>query len=165
MKYYDVNTHNYPPEVVKYVTQTPIELEIVPWYLFETQQFQNTWNHKIFFFDQVRYNKPDESDNNLWVPGMLPNPCAFLLEAIRIFGLPTSLQHARLRLEIGNKLMSDTSVLAYIYNQWKIRDIPIFIPPLCNFRAQMTWKMPKLIHGRLPLITIMFKGQLIRSVQ
>lgn len=148
-----------------YIVQCPHAIETVSWYLFDTKRFDNNDNHRMIFFSDVNFHKPVEADNNLYVPGCLPNPQAYLIQGMRVFGLPSRLADTgRIRLVIGNKEYQDTSVKAFIYNQWKTREIPVMIPPMVNFWVSISWKLP-MYYGRPPLITVMFKGILARPVQ
>lgn len=155
-------------EYQTYVTQNPIALEVVPWYLFHRKRIHDPFRTE--FFTDVFYrdlgNDKDE-DNNMLMSGMLPNPCAYLIEGMRIFGLPSLLINARVSMVIGNKIMMDTAAIAYV-ERWKQRDKAIMIPPMYAFRVSLTWKNPPLgieLMEHKPLVTIMFKGQMARAIQ
>jgi len=152
-----------PCEWENYLVQSPHALEVVPWYLFHRKRFADP--HQMHFFGDVPYNDlgQTDEDTNMVIPGMLPNPCSYLIEGIRIFGLPSSLINARIIMHIGNKRMVDTNVLAYI-ERWKMRDIALMIAPMQCFQVILRWKQPHVFgFDRVPLITIMFKGQMARA--
>lgn len=152
-----------------------MHLEVVPWYPFHTKSFgtcninaseQYYGKQRLTFFSDIDYRNLQTSeveDTNQVIPGMFPNPCSFLIEGIRIFGLPSALCNGRFRLQIGNKIYADTNVMAYI-ERWKIPDIAMMIAPLQCFQAWIEWKFPQMFGGRIPVITVMFKGKMARAV-
>jgi hypothetical protein len=71
-----------PQEWSSYVTQSPINLEIVPSVLYDTQTYVDNTTVDLAFFTSLPANL---SIGNLKQPGMLSNPQSFLIQSIRLF--------------------------------------------------------------------------------
>ncbi len=72
-----------PQEWAKYVTQSPIGLEVIPAVLYSTKTYTSATTTLLTFFDTVQGARPDLT--NMQQPNMLPNPESFLLENLRIY--------------------------------------------------------------------------------
>lgn len=71
-----------PPDWRKYVTQSPIALEVVPDQLWDTVTYTSGTSIQLNFFNATRANL---SLSNMTQPGFLPNPQSFLVQAVRIY--------------------------------------------------------------------------------
>jgi hypothetical protein len=71
-----------PQEWTKYLTQSPVGLEIVPDQLYDTQTFTDNATTELNFFTAVAANL---GLSNMTQPGMLPNPQSFLIEYARLY--------------------------------------------------------------------------------
>ena len=71
-----------PVEWSKYLTQSPIGLEVIPDQLWDTQTYVDNTSTELTFFAAVQAN---QALSNMTQPGMLPNPQSFLIEAIRTY--------------------------------------------------------------------------------
>lgn len=71
-----------PAEWTKYLTQSPVGLEVVPDQLYDTQTYVDNVTTHLDFFTAVAANK---GLSNMTQPGMLPNPQSFLIEAMRVY--------------------------------------------------------------------------------
>lgn len=71
-----------PQEWTKYLTQSPVGLEIVPDQLYDTQTYTSAATTELSFFSAVAAN---QGLSNMTQPGMLPNPQSFLIEYARIY--------------------------------------------------------------------------------
>lgn len=76
-----------PQEWTKYVTQSPIGLEVVPYVLYDTVTYTDNSSTDLLMFNTVRATA---DLGNLQQPGMLPNPQSFLIQGIRLYGKYTS---------------------------------------------------------------------------
>lgn len=71
-----------PQEWTKYLTQSPIGLEVIPDQLWDTQTYTDNSTTELNFFTSVQAN---QGLSNMSQPGMLPNPQSFLIECVRLF--------------------------------------------------------------------------------
>jgi hypothetical protein len=71
-----------PFEWTKYITQSPVGLEVIPDQLYDTQTYTDNSTTNMNFFSSVATN---QSTSNMTQPGMLPNPQSFLIQAIRLY--------------------------------------------------------------------------------
>jgi hypothetical protein len=71
-----------PAEWTKYLTQSPIGLEVIPDQLWDTQTYTDNTTTSLDFFTAVAANL---ALSNMTQPGMLPNPQSFLIEAVRLY--------------------------------------------------------------------------------
>jgi hypothetical protein len=77
-----------PQEWTRYVTQSPVGLEVIPAHLYSTKNFIGNGGTGpattiLTFFDFVQGSRQDLT--NMQQPNMLPNPESFLIQNIRIF--------------------------------------------------------------------------------
>lgn len=71
-----------PQEWLSYVTQTGLNLEIVPSMLYDTASYTSATTTDLIFFTTARAT---EDLSNLKSPSMLPNPQSFLIQNINIY--------------------------------------------------------------------------------
>src|SRR5262245_2827572 len=71
-----------PQEWTSYVTQTALNLEIVPAMLYDTLSYTSATTRELIFFNQTNVA---EDISNLRQPGILPNPQSFLIQNINIY--------------------------------------------------------------------------------
>ncbi len=72
-----------PQEWTRYVTQSPIGLEVIPAVLYSTKTYASAATTILTFFDFVQGSRQDLT--NMKQPNMLPNPEAFLAQNIRFY--------------------------------------------------------------------------------
>lgn len=70
-----------PQEWSKYVTQSPVGLEVIPDMLWDTQTYVDNTSTELTFFAATQAG----SLSNMTQPGMLPNPQSFLIECVRLY--------------------------------------------------------------------------------
>jgi len=83
-------------------------IEIVPWCLYDTQILRPVTTQMEFF---TGYNSGLGNERgmkgdpwtNMYLPGMLPNPQAFLMKSIVIYGLSSALALGSFTFQIGAK--------------------------------------------------------------
>jgi len=117
---------------------TDVRFEKIPWALFSTQIISARQREQLRFFD----SPGPATRTNMYIGGMLPNPQAFLIQSIKIFGLGSAMAFALFHLRIGAKTYADRPV-------WLAGPRPgftvlpgIMIPPLLNFHASIEWEGP-----------------------
>lgn len=72
-----------PQEWHQYVTQTGLNLEVIPDMLYSTKAYVSGATTVLTFFDTVKGARPDLT--NMAQPNLLPQPETFLIKNIRIF--------------------------------------------------------------------------------
>jgi hypothetical protein len=70
-----------PEEWGKYITQSPVGLEVIPDMLWDTQTYVDNTTTELTFFAAVQAG----ALSNMTQPGMLPNPQSFLIECVRLY--------------------------------------------------------------------------------
>lgn len=152
-----------------YAEQSPVGLEVIPATLYD-MEFYTRW--ETTFLQFFARTKNHMSQSNLYFPGMLPNPCAFLIEHIRINGINSNLQFGSGRLEIGNKHYGANPAWFYGMKEKGMRLNPaLMIAPLQQFRFSLQWEIAQpLGNGLTGLpkevqpIQVVLIGKMARSI-
>lgn len=71
-----------PPEWRKFVTQSPVALEVVPDQLYDALTYTSGTTTLLSYFTGIRANL---SLSNMVTAGFLPNPQSFLIQAVRLY--------------------------------------------------------------------------------
>lgn len=160
-----------------YVSTSLVAMEMITWYLFDTQHATERTN-RLSFFQHTEWaglpcvdgiHQVRNEDTNMIFPGMLPNPMAFLIEGIRVFGLTKYSEKSRFKLTIGNKIYADyQSRFLAVKENLLFKDsggmIPFYIAPLTHFRVDIVLPGHQSFIEGDNEITVVFKGKLARSV-
>ena len=111
--------------------------EIVPWIVYDTEVFYaHKTEHLDFFQRPGRYPK-----TNMYLPAMLPAPQEFLIESIRLTGLPSALLASAAVLQIGAKIYGVyPAVSLCLKGRGFHLDPPLLIDELRVFRFGMEWE-------------------------
>lgn len=123
-------------------------MELVPWALYDTSFYHSDETKQITFFDK----QSAVYLGNNWIAGMLPNPQAFSINEIQLFGISSNIALGEFNLEIDCKLWQRSPAwLMSIRQRWLVNPA-ILIPPLINFRASINWqntmKLGKGLNGK-----------------
>lgn len=153
-------------------------IEIVPWCLYDTQILRPVTTQLEFF---TGYNSGLGNEQgmkgdpwtNMYLPGMLPNPQAFLMKSIVIYGLSSALALGSFTFQIGAKWYQHSPAwLMAVRPKWNLNP-PLLIAPQIHFRASLTWEAGREDLGKgldgLPKyethIQVGLLGQLARPIQ
>ena len=127
------------PEWPEYAAKVP-GLEVVGGWLFHGKKFFAHQTASMRFFDEPIL--PDV-DTNMRMPGMMPNPCAFLVRRIIVQGVSSAVAHGVVSLVIGNKEYANMPlILCSMKGRGLALPLPLFIAPLQYFNLRINWGRP-----------------------
>lgn len=113
--------------------------EEITWGFYDTEIYSSNETTDLRFF--VKPNK-DRCWTNMYVSAMLPNPQAFEIEAIRIFGVTADLALGSFRLRIGNKVCGEWPLWSLSVREKNFRHGGLAILPMQCFQAEIHWETP-----------------------
>jgi hypothetical protein len=153
-----------------FTSQAPWGLEIVPWCIYDTKLYTSRVTTELRFFTSMEGEGPGWT--NMYMPGMLPNPLAFLIETIFVYGITTNIALGEFELSIGPKLyLRNPAWLMAIRPKWSVRP-GLFIPPQMLFHASLRWgtavELGAGLSGHLKpraAIQVAMVGKLARPIQ
>lgn len=129
-------------------------------------------NGRLDFFQKAEGPKFSQNMTDIYIPGMLPNPQAFCIHAIKIFGIPSSLVVSCFVFRLGSKeFLRRPTWLANL--RWgSVLNPRLFIPPMVSFNASISWDGPlnlgRGFDGR-PLVSrpiqVALTGRIARPMQ
>jgi hypothetical protein len=145
-------------------------VEVITNPLYSTNVYvSNTTTELRFFSDGIAQG---DSWTNIYIPGCMPNPCAFAVEAIRLFGIVEPLRLGTFLLEIGNKHYGKWPAWSLSLREKNVSMIPLFIGPMVHFRATIRWPqaytLPPGLGGEpreKQLVQVLMRGSYYRPVQ
>ena len=91
-----------PQEWQSYVTQTAVNLEVVPSALYDTATYVDNVTQSLLFFNAVRAT---QDLGNMQIASMLPNPQSFLIQAIRLYAKYTDVVGTTVASQLWNDLI------------------------------------------------------------
>lgn len=144
--------------------------EIITVPLYFTCTYESGATTRLEFFTAARLDYPEGT--NLYIPGMLPNPCAMLIDSIRLYGITSELGRGVFRLDIANKHYGEWPAWALSRREKNLSMRSLFIPPMCHFRASIQWSVPVMLsrgfdgaeRSRQP-IQVLLRGDWYRPIQ
>jgi hypothetical protein len=136
--------------------------ERISWDLFDTAEIVNGITQRVVMFNLVRGSR---QESNMYFPGFLPSPQAFLIDRIRIFGLRQSMLLGTFELHLGAKLYDLRPAWRYAIREKYEPRISLFIAPEMNFNVILEWKIAPCFQGNLAVVQVVLCGKLIRPIQ
>lgn len=118
-----------PQEWTGYVTQSALNLEVVPSVLYDTVTYVDNTSTSLSFFTTARGNLLDLG--NMKQAGMLSNPQSFLIQAIRVFMKYTDVVGTTVASQLWNDLilLTNTGVLKLTIGEKKYGPWPLWMFP------------------------------------
>lgn len=113
-----------PQEWTSYVTQTAMNLEVVPAALYDTNTYVDATTQSLLFFNAVRAT---EDLSNMKIASMLPNPQSFLIQAIRLYAKYTNVVGTTVAAQLWNDLilLVNTGILRMTIGEKKYGPWPL----------------------------------------
>lgn len=151
-----------------YLANSQQAFEIIPAQLYSSENYIPSVTTRLEFFTKLG----PPSQTNMQIQGMLPNPCAFLIEHIRIYGINSKLAHGAGRLQISNKHYGFNPAWTYGLKEKGLQLRPaLMIGPLVYFHFEILWE-PVVFPWRgfensrvyVQPIQVVLTGQMARSV-
>ena len=91
-----------PQEWSAWVTQSAVNLEVVPAALYDTNTYTDNVTQSLLFFNAVRAT---QDLGNMQIASMLPNPQSFLIQAIRLYAKYTDVVGTTVASQLWNDLI------------------------------------------------------------
>ena len=114
-----------PQEWTSYVTQTAVNLEVVPSSLYDTNTYVDNVSQSLLFFNAVRAT---QDLGNMQIASMLPNPQSFLIQAIRLYAKYTDVVGTTVASQLWNDLilLVNTGILRFTIGEKKYGPWPLW---------------------------------------
>lgn len=122
-----------------YVRDNSSYLDYVGWSIYDTQIYKSGITTELNFF---RGPQPGQGEQwtNMDLCGTLPNPHAFLIRHILLFGISSNIALGCFTFQVGARLYHKSPAwLHTVRPRWDLKP-GIFIPPLYAFQGRLTWE-------------------------
>lgn len=148
-------------------------LEIVSYCLYSTAVVvtENTTRLDFFLMNTEEERKGYPCWTNMYIPGMLPEPCSFLIERIRAFGFSSDMVFGSAQLTIGNKRYFQ-SPMWLLSSKGHQLNPPLMIERLQYFHVKVEFQYPPKLGNGITggkvyerAVQIALLGKMVRSIQ